>query len=415
MGSRIYLLTLLTLLFTLNLADRSILAITMEPIKVEFGLSDTEAGFLAGMAFSLLHIFVSIPMGAIADRVNRRNLVAVLCTMWSALTIVCGACQSYLQLVFARIMVGATEAGGPPACLSMISDTFPKEQRGRAIAVFYLSIPVSLFLVYMVGAWVTEHYGWRYAFFVAGVPGFLVAILVYLTVKDPIRGQSDQSTHTSNPSFPAAMHFIGSQPAIRHLFIGLTITTIVKTGEGAFIASFLIRIHDFSINEAGQILGLMLAAVGVIGIAGGGLLADKLGNRDERWRCWVSAISVGLGAPFLTLMLLTDSTTIIALSVGVWAILSNLWVAPTYSLIQGLVGVRMRSTVGAIQFLLAGAVSYSIGPLLVGILSDSFDSFGVEAIRYALLIVSMTLLWAAPHFALAAKTVQEDMMRASQA
>src|SRR5665647_291387 len=185
---RYYVLGLLTVVYALNFLDRTIFNVLIEPIKKEFTLSDTTMGLLAGFGFVLFYSLLGIPIARLADRLDRRNIVAIALAFWSAMTFLCGMASSVATLALARIGVGIGESAGTPASQSMVADLFDKNERPRALGVYAIGTYLGVFLGYFIGGYVNQHYGWRMAFFSAGLPGIALAAILWLTIAEPKRG-----------------------------------------------------------------------------------------------------------------------------------------------------------------------------------------------------------------------------------
>src|SRR3954469_20869050 len=185
---RYYVLALLTAVYALNFLDRTIFNVLIEPIKKEFALSDTMMGLLAGFGFVVFYALCGIPIARVADRVNRRNIVAAAFAFWSAMTVLCGMAQNVTMMTLARMGVGAGESAGTPASQSIIADLFSKNERPRALGIYAIGTYLGVFLGYFIGGYVNQHYGWRAAFFAAGLPGIALAAVLWLTVSEPKRG-----------------------------------------------------------------------------------------------------------------------------------------------------------------------------------------------------------------------------------
>ncbi|MEM9209110.1 MAG: MFS transporter, partial [Pseudomonadota bacterium] len=195
-SARRYALCVLVVVYTFNFVDRQILAILLPAIKAEFGVGDAVLGFLAGTAFALFYATLGVPIALLADRWNRRNLIALSLTLWSGMTALSGFAGNIVQLALARIGVGVGEAGCSPAAHSMIADYYPPEQRASAMGIFTLGISAGIMLAYLTGGWVVQNIGWREAFLIVGIPGLLLAILMRLTVQEPPRGLSEARVDT---------------------------------------------------------------------------------------------------------------------------------------------------------------------------------------------------------------------------
>ena len=185
-----YVLGVLTAVYASSQVDRQIMGILLEPIKLELGASDTQMGFLVGLTFAIFYATLGMPIAMLADRSNRRNIITAAISIWSVMTVLCGYAASFIQLALARIGVGVGEAGSSPPSHSVISDLFGTKTRGTAMGIFALGVNIGLLLAYLVGGWVSEHYGWRVTFIAVGLPGILIAALMYFTTKEPKRGAS---------------------------------------------------------------------------------------------------------------------------------------------------------------------------------------------------------------------------------
>ena len=188
---RNYALSVLVVVYTFNFIDRQILSILLEPIKQDLGLSDSALGMLTGFAFALFYATLGIPIARFADRGNRRNLIALALTIWSGMTALSGVAQNFWHLLLARIGVGVGEAGCSPPAHSMIADYFPAENRATALGIYSLGIPFGILFGFIAGGWLNEFFGWRVAFFVVGIPGLLLALLVRYTLREPPRGMAE--------------------------------------------------------------------------------------------------------------------------------------------------------------------------------------------------------------------------------
>src|SRR6201746_397167 len=234
---RYYVLGLLTVIYALNFLDRTIFNVLIEPIKKEFTLSDTAMGLLAGFGFVLFYSLLGIPIARIADRLNRRNIVAIAFAFWSAMTLLCGLAQSVAALALARIGVGIGESAGTPASQSMVADLFDKNERPRALGVYAIGTYLGVFLGYFIGGYINQYYGWRTAFFTAGLPGIALAAVLWLTVSEPKRGAMAE-TFAPEPIGPT-LGFLVSPKTIIIVLIGFCLTTYPNYATAAWIPPFL--------------------------------------------------------------------------------------------------------------------------------------------------------------------------------
>jgi MFS family permease len=329
------------------------------------------------------------------------------------MTAVCGFAQSFVTLLLGRIGVGLGEAGGGPAALSIISDLYAHRRRATAVAIFSLGTPTAALLNLTVNTQITHAFGWRATLLIAAAPGLVLALVLWLCMAEPKRGAADQkAAETKAPPLMETARFIWSQKSLVHLLAGAMIAYIVLAGVSSWNFSYLVRIHNANLHEIGPYLGVGISSAGLIGLYLTGRLADFLAERDERWRCWIMAITI-LGSVAFGFVVFTtpDLWVAIGATAGL-AACATLWLAPGFALTQSLVAVRMRGTVAAIVFLIANLVGYGIGPLAVGALSDLFAQAGAaNSLQIAILCVLTANVWAAGHFVLAARRVRVDLGR----
>nr|WP_247983617.1 MFS transporter [Bradyrhizobium sp. 186] len=296
---RYYVLGLLTIIYALNFLDRTIFNVLIEPIKKEFALSDTMMGLLAGFGFALFYSLLGIPIARVADRLNRRNIVAVAFAFWSAMTALCGMASSVTSLAFARIGVGIGESAGSPASQSIVADLFAKNERPRALGIYAVGTYLGVFLGYFVGGYVNQHYGWRMAFYVAGLPGILLAVILWLTISEPKRGAMQES-FVPEPLGPT-LRFLASQQSFIIVLIGFCLTTYTNYATAAWIPPFLARVHHLSSAEIGTYAGTFKGLAGMAGTLLGGFVVAQISRRDDRWKLWAPAITSGLAGPVFAL------------------------------------------------------------------------------------------------------------------
>jgi predicted MFS family arabinose efflux permease len=412
-----YTLFVLMLVYSCNVMDRNVLTMVLEPIRQEFALSDGQLGLLSGLAFAIFYAVAGLPLGAAADRVNRRNMIFVCLTLWSAMTALSGMAGNFLQLLAARIGVGIGEAGGGPPAMAMISDLYPARRRATAISAFYLASPVGAMISFAGGGWVAQHYGWRMAFLAAAVPGLALAAVLILTVREPMRGQMERrhaEGHTDLAAAPTVgdtLRFVLSQPSLIHMIIATTLTVFVVSGIGTWSASFFIRTHGFSPAGIGETMAAVTATTGLAGTLAGGLIVDRLGRGDNRRRCWTLAAATALTMPLIAAWVLLPRGPAIGFYAA-YILASFIWYGPVHGLCQSLVTVRMRATISAIVNLVSNLVGVGLGSQAIGLLSDRLaPKLGGQSLRYAMLAAALVSLWAAVHFLLAARTVREDLKR----
>lgn len=415
---RAYVLFILWATYILNFVDRQLITILLEPIKLEFGASDTAMGFLSGFAFALFYASLGVPVARLADRWSRRNVIAISIGLWSAMTALCGLAANFWQLALARVGVGIGEAGGTPPSHSLLADYFPVEKRATALSIHATATQFGVLIGMLGGAFVAAEHGWRMAFIFFGIPGVVVGLLIAMTVREPVR-ESPRSTG----SMLADIRHIWALPGFALITLAGATTALAGYGLGTWSPSFLMRTHGLSLVETGMLLGGAGAISGIIGAVAGGILCDRLCQRDRRWQLWLPAAGAFATAPLmLGFLLWPESRQFTALGYTVpvailftllGGIVAALWIGPTYAAIQTLSPGNMRAQAAAIFLFLFNLVGMGLGPLLIGMLSDALmPVFGVDSLRYAMasslsLVVlgGVLFLRAAPGYASAAHGV----------
>ncbi|SDC05330.1 Sugar phosphate permease [Bradyrhizobium brasilense] len=409
---RYYVLALLTIIYALNFLDRTIFNVLIEPIKKEFALSDTAMGLLAGFGFVLFYSLLGIPIARMADRLNRRNIVAVAFAFWSAMTYLCGLASSVTTLALARVGVGIGESAGTPASQSMIADLFDKNERPRALGIYAIGTYLGVFLGYFIGGYVNQHYGWRMAFFTAGLPGIALAAVLWLTISEPKRGAMAE-TFKAEPLGPT-LRFLVSQPSFVIVLIGFCLTTYTNYATAVWIPPFLARIHHLTSAGIGTYAGTFKGLTGMAGTLIGGLVVAQIGRRDDRWKLWAPAIMSGLAGPVFALCMLTQSFTLMVATLALTSFMVGFHLGPIFAIAQTVAKPSMRALASAIVLLTATCFGQGVGPLAVGMINDALKgTYGVDAVRYSLLSAALTTTLGALLFVLAARAIRADIARAS--
>jgi predicted MFS family arabinose efflux permease len=410
-----YTLGVLTVVYSFNFIDRQLLSILQESIKMDLSLSDSQLGLLTGFAFALFYVTAGIPIARWADHSNRRNIIAGAVFIWSFMTALSGMVQSYAQLVLARIGVGIGEAGGSPPSHSIISDIFPAEKRASALGFYSTGVNFGILFGFLFGGWLNEFFGWRVAFMVVGLPGILLALIVWTTLKEPVRGLAEKR-QVSNEKVPVKriLALLASRKSFIHLSLGAALNAFCGYSISSWTASFMIRTHEMNTGELGTWLALIIGLCGAVGVFFGAMLADKLAPRDKRWYVWLPAISGFICVPFMALVYIVDNPYLALGCMVVPGLLHNVYLGNTLATTHGLVGLRMRATASAILFFILNIIGLGAGPFFIGVLSDALEpSLGSESLRYAMLyVIPVVMLWSSCHFVLAGKNVRQDLAAA---
>ena len=305
-------LGVLTFVSILDWADRALISVVAEPLRHEFELSDTELGFSMAFAFGIIRVFIGIPVGRLADTHNRRNILASALAIWSVMTVAFGMARNYTQLILARVVIGAGTTGAYPPTVSMISDLFPLRKRGFAMGIFNTGSVIGFSLGMAVGAMIVELYSWRAAMIAFGLFGMVLAVLLFLILKEPLRRDSkgEEITTVEPPPLRTVLRFMLGQRSLFHLIVAFSLVNIMDAVSGFWTISFYVRSHGMSIGEAGTALGGVWLVAGLTGVLLGGYLLDYLGRRDIRWHCWLLCAVVLLSIPGWLLAYLGPSVTL---------------------------------------------------------------------------------------------------------
>jgi predicted MFS family arabinose efflux permease len=421
---RRYVILLLFLAYMFNYVDRTLLGIIQEPIKKEFGLTDFQVGLLGGPAFALFYTLAALPIARYVERASRRNVIGAALIIFSAMTALCGATVTHVQLFLTRMGVSVGEAGLAPASQSLISDYFPGPGRTRAIAFFSLGVPVGSLLATFVGGSIAQALGWRAAFFALGLPGVVLAILFVFTVREPARAGAESEV----PGMFTALKILAAKPSFRHLLAGATVTAVVSYSVGQYLTSFLVRAHGLPIASAARYTGLALGLFGAIGTFSGGYVTDRFVSKDRSMLGIVPALGLLVAVPLYLLAFLSPALmpAVIALMLG--AMCHYITVAPMYAISQAVASPRMRATSVALLLFSLNLAGYGLGPPVVGAISDHLAAWfagpaqacpigslapacaaaSAKGLRLALAGVTCLQIWGAVHYWRAGANLKSD-------
>jgi predicted MFS family arabinose efflux permease len=409
---RLFVLTVLCVVAAINLIDRQLITILLEPIKREFKVSDTKMGLLTGLSFAFVYVTAALPIARWSDRGMRRNIIATCILIWGTMTMLCGVAHSYFQLAAARMGVAFGEAGYNPAAHSMIADLYPLARRGAAIGMFNAAASVGIGFGLFFGGWLNTHFGWRAVFVIVGAPCILVALFIRLAVREPPRGLSDiVATQGSPPPLRETIEWLVRLRTFRYLAFSAMTCAFVNYGMQIWAASFFLRIHGLDAKEVGLKLGVASASGLFVGTILSGALADRFGQVDVRWYMRVTGIGMLLTVPFGALALQSTSADpafgYYCVTIG---FLSS-WASPIHAMTQTLAAARMRGMASAIIGFCLNLVGFGLGPLFVGILNDHFTpTQGSQSLRISLMILLSGCLVAAYVCFSTNRSMNEDLV-----
>jgi len=431
-----WVLLLFTLVSTFSFVDRIIVQTLVQPIKAELRVSDRDMGLLGGLTFAVLYAGLSIPIARLAERKNRLAIISISTALWSLATAVSGFAGNFTHLLLARIGVGVGEAAGSPATTSVIADYFPRERRASAMAIYGLAVPLGALVGGSAGGYIALHWGWRAAFLVVGFPGIALALLQWLTVREPLRGQNDpgiDATHT--PPFSAVLRRFRERPSLIHIILGATVSTVAGYGVNYFLAAYLSRRYGLNYAQAGLLVGLISSLPAALSFLAGGLLSDWAGRRAAYWYALIPALGSALCAPLYIAAFRADTWVLATALLALTAMFQYAYIPAAAAITQNMMEPRMRASATAVTGLIYTLVGQGMGPLLVGELSDRFTrrafagdfnwtcnaDAGVVSVacgqaaatglQTALIVWALLYLWSAGHLALGARLLGRDLGR----
>ncbi|UCG71880.1 MAG: MFS transporter [Chromatiales bacterium] len=402
-----YVVGVLTLAYMVSFLDRQVMALLIDPIRRDLDLSDTQISLLLGLAFSIFYTLLGIPIGRLADRRSRRGIIAVGITIWCFMTAACGLARNFWQLFLARVGVGVGEAALNPSALSMISDYFPRERRGRAVSIYNMGVSLGAGIAYIVGGWIIglvnkappvelpvvgELFAWQTVFLVVGLPGLVIALLM-ATVREPSRkGRitvTDASGRaTQDISIAETLRFVGTRwrTYTTHM-VGMSVVTIIGYGLFFWIPTMFIRTWNWDITEISLAYGLVNLICGPIGVTLAGTIADRRyrrGEKDSLMRVCFAFMLIFVPTAAIAPLMPTGELAIVVLipsAVGGAAV-----TAAGAAALMMYTPNQLRAQVTALYYFVINVLGLTIGPTAVALVTDY--GFGDDlALRYSLAIV----------------------------
>ena len=378
-------LALLIIVYTLNFVDRQIISILKDPIAAELNLTDSQLGLMGCVAFAVLYTTLAIPIAWAADRSSRVWIMTLALGVWSAFTAICGLTTNFIQLFFARMGVGVGEAGGVAPAYSLIADYFPPKQRARALAIYSFGIPVGSAAGILFGGLLAQYVDWRFAFVSIGLFGVFLAPAFRLFVKDPPRNIFDaQSTNEKPLGFLPACELAFAKPSFWLLAFGAAFSSMVGYGLLYWMPTFLARSMHMSLVDRSWFLAGVLFIGGVAGMALGGFLGDRLGERSKRFYPLIPAVAFLISAPLYVLGVLTTDPFVAFFVFLAPQALGLVWLGPVITAVQHLGPANSRTMISALFLLINNLIGIAVGTYFFGAMSDFLKpQFGEDSIKYA--------------------------------
>ncbi len=406
-----YVLGVLVVVYVFNFIDRQILSILLEPIRKDLGLSDTQLGFLSGVAFAIFYATMGIPIARLADRSSRVNIISWCLAAWSLMTAVCGLAGNFWQLMAGRVGVAIGEAGASPSSHSLISDYFTPETRASAMGIYSMGVPIGTLIGLMAGGWLVHFFDWRTAFIVVGLPGILMGIIVRMTVKEPPRGNTDVVRRHQEPApLMEVVRYLWARRSFRHVTLGVAAHAFVSYGVNGWLPAFFARSYQMSSGEIGTWLSLLIGISAGLGTFIGGFWSDRWAKSDRRWYVWIPGITLAAGVPFFLVAIMSYDKYVTLMMLTLPLFFGYIYLGPTFAVIQGLAEVRMRAIASAILLFVISLIGLGLGPFLVGVLSDYLKpEYGEESLRISLTFAFLFNILAGVHYYFAGLTLREDL------
>jgi predicted MFS family arabinose efflux permease len=436
-------LGLMVVISTLSVIDRISVLTLGGAIKLDLKLTDLQFGVISGFGFALFYALLGLPIARLADTSNRVRLVSIAVAIWSVFSTLCAFARGFLQLFLCRVVVGVGEAGVQPPTISVISDLYPPQRRGTALAILSIGIPAGSLIGPIAAGYLADAFSWRTVFLLLGVPGVLVAGIAWLTLREPPRGMSEARADAHEgpaPGVVAVWRHLSSKRSFWHLVIAMAVTNFAAAGVGSFLPQYFTRQFNLGMGQTGLMFGIIAAISTGLGTVSGGVLVDWISRHDRRWYVWLPALGGVLAAPLYIASFLIPNQVLALLALTAAGAFLFLYYAPSQVLLQNMVEPRMRGTAAFVFFLVSALVGFGLGPALLGFLSDHMaaQAFGAGSypeicpggaapagsapslgaachaasafgLATAMSIMSALYVWAAVHFALASRTIRGDL------
>ena len=407
-------LGMLCFVYVLNFLDRQLISILAKPIQDGLQVSDGQLGMITGFYFACFYCVIAIPIGWLADRTNRVRVLAVSCAIWSAATAACGLTGNYGQLVAARMMVGVGEAGGVPPSYAIISDSFPRERRTTAMAIFNLGPPIGSALGVAFGATLAAAFDWRTPFYVIGAIGVVAALAVHLIVREPTRGQKDGDAAApradAEPASLAAMiaQFFAN-PLLLTASLASAAANFITYGLLNFTTLFLMREKGMTLSDVALWYALVVGICMGGGIYASGRIVDRFAARGRTAYAIVPSISLVLALPFFIGFVWAPGWQLALAFLCVPMFLNSFFLSATVTFVQGEVAPQRRVISGALLLLVMNFIGLGLGPTYVGMASDFFrPTHGGHALQAAYYALAPMYLIGAALFLVLARLIRRN-------
>ncbi len=406
-GRGLYVVGLLLIVNIVNFVDRQLPFILIDAIKAELRLTDSEIGLMAGLSFAIVYSLATLLLAHIADRWSSRWVLTLALAVWSVMTALSGLAANFIQLVLCRMGVAASEAGCTPSAHSLISRLIVADRRALALAVFSLGVPIGSMLGLSLGGWINDVWTWRTAFFVVGLPGLAIALLSWWSIPSL---PPSRAVDVAPTPFLTTLRHLFAMRSFRHMATASSFYACGSYAINVFAAAFLMRVHGLSASQAGLCMGIVFGVGGLIGTFAGGVLGDSLGRRSPAWRQRIPAVGQWLSLPTALAAWLVPNVTASVMFLTISYMFGLFYFAPTFAAAQSLVRDEIRATTSAALLFCLTLIGSSVGPMVVGWLSDRLaPQWGHLSLRYAMCASVVTIALSAIFFHLAGRALADDL------
>lgn len=384
-----YALAVLTAVYVLNFLDRTLIYILFTPIKKELAFSDLQLALLGTTSFVIFYTLLGIPFGRLADKKSRKLIIGLGLAVWSLFSGLTGFADSFWTIFLCRVMVGVGEATLGPAALSLLSDYFPPRMRATAQSIYASGIAIGGGLAFFLGGWIGQVYGWRWAFYLLGFPGLILAVMVFLLREQPRGRMESRAAAPAN----ADWRMLFRSKALLFLMAGYALFGLASNNLGIWGTTFYVRVHELSLLKVGTAAGILSIVVGIPAMILGGWFSDRFSRASRGGRMAFTAAAAAISVPlWLGVLFVENLSLVVALNVVLYG-LALMWVGPATADVTEIAGPNLRGLAIGVFFSLVNISAYAVGSTLIGKMSD------VAGIQRALLIcpvasaLAALLLW----------------------
>lgn len=386
---QLWALAILGIFSGINMVDRGLLALNLEPVKLELGATDTQMSIAAGIGFFLLNALAGVPLARLADRYSRRDIIAIGFGFYSFIMATMGMVTNFAGLLFTRMLLGVGEASGNAPASALVNDLVPPRNRRMALAGMRAFAAIVVFGMMSSLGYVTDTYGWRASCYVLALPAIILVPLLLFTVREPGREKTADGKEVTQVPWREAWVRWRKNPAFLLVLAGFAFAMVTLQANSAWVAAFLSRVRGLSSTEIGFLSGLSRGPAVLAGSLLGAWITDYFARRDHRWRFWVPGVMLMLGAPAELLYLNAESYWVWMPAYFLTGILIMGSQASVVAICMDVSGVGLRATGLAVALLVSNLLADLIGPTTIGLMNDTiFASHGVDAIRYSMGIVA---------------------------